>query len=189
MRRSAFDSPGDQWPKLDVVVVPYDPAWAERFEVEEKIIRSVLGSLVNRIEHFGSTSVPGLAAKPIVDILVELAAALSPEERAELARAGYVHVRNVDDPDIVFLGKGNHEVHMQLVPTGHAGVFTKLAVRDYLRNFPEEARAYATVKCAVSESAKGVAKDYALGKRAFVDALEARAVAWAMGSGAGRTPD
>jgi GrpB-like predicted nucleotidyltransferase (UPF0157 family) len=181
MRRSAFDSPGDQWPRLDVVVVPYDPAWAARFELEATIVRSALGPRLSRIEHFGSTSVVGLAAKPIVDILVELSSALSQDDLAALAQGGYVHVRHVDDPDIVFLGKGNHEVHMQLVPVGHASVSTKLAVRDYLRHFAEEARAYAAVKNAVSESAKGVAKEYALGKRAFVDALEARALTWAEG--------
>src|SRR5829696_5784114 len=73
-----------------VVIADYDPAWPQRFEVERERIAAALGDRALRIEHIGSTSVPGLAAKPIVDMLVEVAtldeAALAPP----LQDAGYV---------------------------------------------------------------------------------------------------
>lgn len=177
-RTSPFDNPGDQWPKLEVRVLPYDPSWAERFALEAALLQRALGDAAFAVEHFGSTSVPGLAAKPIVDIVVELERRLEPLDRLALREAGYVHERNVDAPDIVFLAKGNHEVHLQLVPRAHPSIEAKLAVRDYLRAHPEEARLYASTKETIASAANGVAKDYALGKREFVDALEARALSW-----------
>jgi GrpB-like predicted nucleotidyltransferase (UPF0157 family) len=177
-RQSPFDNPGDQWPRFEVRVLPYDHSWAERFDFEADQLRRSLGDAIHAVEHFGSTSVPGLSAKPIVDIVVELTRRLEPLDRAALWDAGYIYERNVDDPDITFLAKGAHEVHLQLVPRAHPSVVTKLAVRDYLRAHPNEARLYADTKEAIAATANGIAKDYALGKRAFVDALEARALEW-----------
>ena len=60
--------------KEDVAIVPYDALWPERFRQEEQHLRTVLPpELVGRIEHYGSTAVPGLPAKPIVDMLIEVA--------------------------------------------------------------------------------------------------------------------
>jgi GrpB-like predicted nucleotidyltransferase (UPF0157 family) len=56
--------------KRQIVIVEYDPGWPGRFESERRRIRSALGSAARRIEHFGSTAVPGLAAKPVIDVLV-----------------------------------------------------------------------------------------------------------------------
>lgn len=186
-RTSPFDNPGDQWPKLEVRVLPYDPGWAERFATEAALLQQALGAAAFAVEHFGSTSVPGLSAKPIVDIVVELERRLEPHDRRALHDVGYVYERNVDAPDIVFLAKGNHEVHLQLVPRAHPSVEAKLAVRDYLRAHPEEARLYARTKESIAITSNGVAKDYALGKREFVDALEARALSWYRGRSATRT--
>ncbi|MFO0640020.1 MAG: GrpB family protein [Polyangiaceae bacterium] len=176
--KSPFDNPGDRWPTLDVRVLPYDPDWAVRFVLEADLLRTALGATAHTIEHFGSTSVPGMRAKPIIDIFVELTGPLLPHEREALRQQGYVHERQVDDPEIVFLGKGAHEVHLQLVPRNHGSVIAKRALRDYLRAHAHEARAYADVKTGLAASTQGVARDYALGKRAYVDALEGRALAW-----------
>lgn len=176
--KTPFDNPGEQWPRLEVRISTYDPAWAERFLLEAALLRGALGSVAHTIEHFGSTSVPGLAAKPIVDIVVEVTRPLAPEDRATLHANGYVHERRVDDPDITFLGKGLHEVHLLLVPRAHPSVLARLAVRDYLRAHEAEARAYALTKQELAASVHGIAKDYAFGKRSYVDALEARALSW-----------
>src|SRR5215216_7271337 len=79
--------------RRDIVIADYDASWPRRFEVERNRIAGALGSRALRIEHIGSTAVPGLAAKPIVDILVDVARL----EDADLARAGYVLRVREDD--------------------------------------------------------------------------------------------
>jgi GrpB-like predicted nucleotidyltransferase (UPF0157 family) len=78
--------------KEDVAVVPYDPRWAAMFEEERSHLLSALPhDLVRRIEHFGSTSVPGFAAKPIVDILVEVTGL---EETRQRIVGTYIWMKN-----------------------------------------------------------------------------------------------
>ncbi len=179
VRKSEFDNPGTSWPTLEVSVVPYDERWPQLFALESELIRVAVGELVQSIYHCGSTSVPGLSAKPIIDIVATCRVPPSEVHRERLAGVGYVHARNVDDSDIVFLGKGNHEYHLQLVPVAHATLVNKLAVRDYLRAHPAESVAYGEHKTELAVTSSGRARDYALGKREFVDALEVRALEWA----------
>jgi len=179
VRKSEFDNPGTSWPALEVRIVPYDERWPQLFALERELIRGAVGELLHAIHHFGSTSVPGLSAKPIIDIVATYRMPPSEVHRERLGAIGYVHARNVDDTDIVFLGKGNHEYHLLLVPIEHGTLVNKLAVRDYLRVHPDESAAYGGHKTELAAMSSGIAKDYALGKREFVDALEARALEWA----------
>src|SRR5215472_10086277 len=83
-----------------ITLDPYDPAWAERFAEEAAALKAALGDLALSIEHVGSTSVPGLIAKPIIDIQVSVGslASLKPFMHP-MTRLGYTHLR---DPDPVF---------------------------------------------------------------------------------------
>jgi GrpB-like predicted nucleotidyltransferase (UPF0157 family) len=75
-----------------IVIVPYDPAWPVMFAAESARLRRALGDLALRIEHVGSTSVPGLATKPVIDIQVSVASLEGPERyRTWLAELGYTH--------------------------------------------------------------------------------------------------
>ena len=62
----------DRVVKEDVDIVPYDPAWATKFEKESAFLKKKFPKIIKRIEHFGSTSIPGLSAKPVVDMLIEI---------------------------------------------------------------------------------------------------------------------
>ena len=131
-------------------VVPYDPQWPAAFAAEAERIRARLGSVALRIDHNGSTSVPGLAAKPVIDIQVSVAA-LEPMDlyRQPLQSIGYVHMPHPDDSFCPFLHlprEWPHSHHVHVVRAGDAEERRTLAFRDYLREHPEAARAYAQLK-------------------------------------------
>jgi GrpB-like predicted nucleotidyltransferase (UPF0157 family) len=140
-----------------VNVVPYDPLWPEMFRKERDHLWSCLPhDLVKRIEHFGSTAVPGLAAKPIVDILVEVADLKETKERiAPLLEAqGYDYFwrpsAGDDTPPFYawFIkrhesGERSHHIHMI---EAHFVHWDRLLFRDYLVMHPDVAREYAKVK-------------------------------------------
>ena len=137
--------------KETVAVVPYDPRWPEVFEQERLHLRSCLPpDLVKRIEHFGSTAVPGLSAKPIVDILVEVTSLDATRQRiAPLLEAqGYEYFWRPswgeDTPPFYawFIkrdrgGGRTHHIHMVEAGFEH---WDRLLFRDYLIKHPDLAR-------------------------------------------------
>src|SRR5947209_13255704 len=105
-----------------MIVVPYDSAWPAAFERERERLRPALGPLALRIEHNGSTAVPGLAAKPIIDIQVSVAR-LRPMAAyaAPLETIGYTHVPHPDDAFCPFFhrpGGWPHTHHVHVVESG-----------------------------------------------------------------------
>jgi GrpB-like predicted nucleotidyltransferase (UPF0157 family) len=93
----------------ELQIVPYDPAWPSEFEAEAVRIRTALGCLAVRIDHHGSTSIPGLAAKPVIDIQVSVES-LQPMSayREPLCSIGYVHVPHTDDSFCPFFHRPSH---------------------------------------------------------------------------------
>ncbi|HTT93328.1 MAG TPA: GrpB family protein [Solirubrobacterales bacterium] len=164
-----------------VRIVAYDPAWPQQAARELARVAAALGELAVRLEHVGSTSVPGLAAKPIVDLQVSVAA-LEPQAAyvQPLERLGYLFVPFATSPEYHFFGRPperprTHHLHVCLA--GSREERRHLAVPDYLRAAPEEAARYAAVK---RESARLHPEDriaYMEGKDAFVAELERRALA------------
>jgi GrpB-like predicted nucleotidyltransferase (UPF0157 family) len=127
-----------------VTLVPWRPEWAERFEAERARIAAALGERASLIEHVGSTSVPGLDAKPIVDILVAVTDPTDPQVRVELERAGYV--LRVDEPDHRLFRTPERDVHVHLWVAGTGEVTRHLEFRDRLRESEDDRRAYAELK-------------------------------------------
>ena len=124
----------------EIVIADYDPAWPERFAAERERIAAALDERALRIEHFGSTSVPGLAAKPIVDILVEVASV----EEVDLEPAGYV-LRVREEGHRMFRTP-ERDVHVHVWPAGSPSIATNLAFRDRLRASPEDRAVYEALK-------------------------------------------
>src|SRR5215468_11391353 len=130
--------------------VPYDPRWPLAFIEERDRIAIALGRLALRIEHHGSTSVVGLAAKPIIDIQVSVAT-LHPLDHyiKSLAVLGYVHVPHEDDAVCPYFHKPKmwpHTHHVHLVAAGGDNELKTLAFRDFLRDHPDVAREYESLK-------------------------------------------
>jgi GrpB-like predicted nucleotidyltransferase (UPF0157 family) len=133
-----------------MLVTAYDPRWPIEFERERARISAALGPAALGIEHNGSTAVPGLAAKPVIDIQVSVArlqpmAAYSPA----LTGLGYVHVPHDDDAVCPFFHRPAawpHSHHVHVVQAGGDEERRTLAFRDYLRAHPDTAREYAALK-------------------------------------------
>jgi len=144
-----------------ISIVDYDQRWSGLFELEKKFLYDTLPhNIVTRIEHFGSTAVPGLAAKPIIDILVEVTSLKETRNMIVpiLQRAGYEYlwrpVRGNDPPFYAWFIKRNadgirtHHIHMV---EHDSELWERLYFRDYLRLFPEEAARYNKLKRSLAQ--------------------------------------
>jgi GrpB-like predicted nucleotidyltransferase (UPF0157 family) len=170
-----------------VRIVDYDPAWPALAGAELGRIGDALGPVAVRLEHVGSTAVPGLAAKPIVDLQVSVAA-LEPRERyvAPLERLGYLFVPAPESPGYHFFGKPHERpraFHVHVCEAGSAHELRHIAVRDFLRADPGEAERYGALKRRVAARHARDRLAYIEGKDDYVGALERRALAWARDRG------
>ena len=168
-----------------VRIVEPDPAWPALAAGELRSIGRALGALAVRLEHIGSTAVPGLAAKPIVDLQVSLAS-LRPPERwiAPLERLGYLYAWAPESPDRHFFAKPPERprtFHLHVCAAGRQEELRHLAVRDFLRAHAGEAARYAALKREIVARHPQDRLAYIAGKEADMAALEARALAWMRG--------
>ena len=161
-----------------VTIEDYDPRWPEQFEIIRGRVAAVLGDMAAAIEHVGSTSVPGLAAKPILDIDVLLAASADVRGTiAALATLGYEH-----RGDLGIAGReafrgpvGNFRHHLYVCPSDSAEYARHIAFRDYLRSHPEDAREYVRLKRRLAERFGTDREGYNLAKTEFVREVLRRA--------------
>jgi GrpB-like predicted nucleotidyltransferase (UPF0157 family) len=182
--------PLERHPSLDdrfdpaIRIVDYDPAWPTLADAELRRVKEVLGAVAVRLEHIGSTSVPGLAAKPIIDLQIAVDAILPRDRYVEpLERLGYLFAAAPESPDHHFFAKPPQRPrthHLHVCQAGGEDEFRHLAVRDFLRTHADEAARYATLKREVVARHPQDRLAYIEGKDAYVTALEARAVAWAV---------
>ncbi|MGQ4517161.1 GrpB family protein [Streptomyces sp. DW26H14] len=170
-----------------VEVVDYDPAWPARFAAERALLAGVLPG-ASAIEHVGSTSVPGLCAKPTIDILAVVPDVEDVRERTDaLARHGYDYRPGSfpDDEQHLFFRKvadGRRTHHLHVVAAGSPLPEDYRLFRDYLRSDDEAAREYGRLKRALADRHAAERPRYIAEKSAFVDELMARARRRAGGS-------
>lgn len=165
----------------EVELHPYDPAWPAMYDAEaERLAEALPAGLALRMEHFGSTAVPGLIAKPVIDILV---AVTDIEEAREAAVApleamGYAFWADNPRRDRLFFVKGlpprairrTHHVHMmELSPE----FWRLLLIRDRLREDPEEAARYAALKRELAAKHREDREAYTEAKAGYMAALVA----------------
>ena len=162
-----------------VEVVPYDAAWPRLFAAEEAKIRAALGAAALLIEHVGSTSVPGLAAKPVID--VQLAVRDSADEaayRSALERAGYRLI--IREPEWF-----EHRLFKGAAPETNLHVFSAgcpefercRLFRDWLRVTPQDVALYARTKQELATQTWAHVQDYANAKQGVIAEIMARAAA------------
>ncbi|SOD63619.1 GrpB domain, predicted nucleotidyltransferase, UPF0157 family [Streptomyces zhaozhouensis] len=161
---------------MTIEIVDYDPSWPERAEREIVRIRTLLPGVLNAVEHFGSTSVPGLAAKPVIDLMASVdALALVSARDAELAAAG---LRFVDAgmPERLFYQDVDRGLNFHVVTADSWENRKERLFRDHLRAHPEDAAAYAEVKRRLAATTDDVAR-YTRGKTELIQRVmdEARA--------------
>jgi GrpB-like predicted nucleotidyltransferase (UPF0157 family) len=162
-----------------VIILDYDPNWPGLFQSLRKRIADALGDMAAAIEHVGSTAVPGLAAKPIIDIDVLLApATMLPAAIECLAKLGYVHRGNLGIPEReAFRAPANDPPHhLYVCPPSSAEFQRHVAFRDYLRAHPEEAKIYGDLKIALAERFREDRPAYNTAKGGLVAELTSRAI-------------
>jgi len=164
-------------------IVEPDPSWPAAARAEMDLLAAALGPVAVRLDHVGSTAVPGLAAKPIVDLQLSVAS-LAPlgAYGDPLARLGYRFVPDPEMPDYHFFGKPPERPrthHLHVCEAGSEHELRHLAVRDFLRAHRDEAARYAKVKRAVAARHPQDRLGYITGKDRYVAGLERRAVRWA----------
>ncbi len=163
----------------EIEIVNYDPRWPVLFDDEAKRLRATLDpSLVVGLEHFGSTSIPGLSAKPIIDILIAVRSLADAQASfvKPLRNLDYVYWAENPKQDRMFFVKGmppfgsrrTHHVH---VTEAQGEMWQRLAFRDYLRAHPEEAAIYEQLKRRLATEHRTDREAYTDAKSAYVESV------------------
>ena len=163
-----------------VVISSYQTSWRERFDELNALLRRVLAAYIVEIEHVGSTAVPGLDAKPIIDLDIVISDTTEFEQvKVRLANVGYRHCGDQGVPGreaFEMLQAEGHEVadhHLYVCRESSAELRRHLAFRDFLRNNPEDAAEYGQLKRRLAEEFRGNREGYTEAKSRFIEqALE-----------------
>lgn len=166
----------------NIRVVPHDPTWHSRYEEEAALLRAIFGDALMEIHHIGSTSVAGLLAKPIIDIMpvvhdVEVVDSFN----AAMAAIGYEAMGENEIAGRRYFRKGGQEVrshHVHVYAAEHPEVAAHLRFRDYLRTHPDDAYRYGVLKAQIATQNPHDIFGYMAGKDTFVKELIAKAHEW-----------
>ena len=168
---------------MRVRVLPHDPAWKRAFDAEADAIARALGDLVAAVHHIGSTAIPGIPAKPIIDILLEVGdIARLDENPSALERLGYEALGEFGIPGRRYFrkddaaGERTHQIHA--FQTGSPETARHHAFRDYMIAHPESARAYGELKQRIALQHPNDIQAYMDGKDAFIREHQAKALVW-----------
>jgi GrpB-like predicted nucleotidyltransferase (UPF0157 family) len=166
-----------------VEVTSYNPQWKDQFQREKERLDKVFHGSNAVIHHIGSTSVEGLAAKPIIDFLIVVPdIGIADDKTEELENLGYVGKGENGIPDrrYFFLedDKGERLYHVHIFQTGSEHINRHLVFRDYLRTFKDEAEKYGDLKSELASKHPADIDAYIEGKNRFVQELEKRAMEW-----------
>ena len=169
-----------------IVVVPADPQWPAEFREIATRLRAALGPVALRIDHVGSTAVPGLDAKPVIDVQVSVAS-LEPDDpyRRPLERLGFeFHEANPDRSKRFFREpRGSRRVHLHLRVAGSFDEQLNLLLRDYLRSDAGARDEYARAKRALASAFREDRDGYVQAKEPVVWSLLLRAHDWLQATG------
>ena len=189
---------------MKIIIEPYQSVWVQRFLEEEKNIRAALAHFNPTIEHIGSTSVPGLAAKPVIDMLV----GLNNEEQLDktiipMTEAGYTYMKKytplwkerrffvelksgkntipqvMDEDDERIIGEDfTSLVHVHIIVKDTADWTRHIAFRNYLRTHLLECKEYEALKKNLSQYEYKDMNEYNDAKNGFIKEAEKKALEW-----------
>src|SRR5215468_7066479 len=156
--------------RVEIVVVDYDPQWPTRFTAERNRIVNALGDQALAVDHIGSTSVPGLSAKPIIDICLTVAdSADEGSYLPALEAAGYeLRVREPDWHEHRMLRTPTRDVHLHVFTAGSSEILRLVTFRDRLRDSPEDRALYASTKKRLAATDWPTMQDYADAKNEVI---------------------
>jgi GrpB-like predicted nucleotidyltransferase (UPF0157 family) len=166
-----------------VEVVPHDPQWREAFEVESRFVADALGENVVDVHHIGSTAIPSICAKPIIDLLVEVKDIIRVDgQSSAMESLGYEVMGELGIPGRRFFRKDNRESvrthHIHTFEVASAQVKRHLAFRDYMLAHPEDALKYSELKSALARKYPQNIDKYMDGKDGFIKEMDKKAAQW-----------
>ncbi|WP_373894126.1 GrpB family protein [Virgibacillus sp. CBA3643] len=165
----------------NVVVTPYNTNWPTMFEKEVNKLHNILGSEIIEIHHIGSTSVKGLKAKPVIDIMpvVKNISRIDTFNSAMIS-TGYEPKGENGIPDRRYFQKGgdNRTHHVHIYALGNPEIERHLAFRDYLRAHPDDLKRYGDLKGELSKRFPNDIETYIKGKEQLVLEIESKAMIW-----------
>jgi GrpB-like predicted nucleotidyltransferase (UPF0157 family) len=169
-----------------IIIAPYDAQWPLLFADLGARLRAALGPVATRIDHIGSTSVPGMAAKPVIDVQISVCA-FEPltAYKDPLESLGFVFRANNDDLTKRYFREspGERRTHIHVRLAGSWSEQFALLFRDYLRAHDEEASAYAAVKYRLAEQYRNDRQGYTDAKSPYLWEIMKRADGWAQATG------
>lgn len=158
----------------ELFLVDPDPRWAGRYAAHEDRIRAAIGDVAVSVEHIGSTSVPGLAAKPIIDVLVTVGDITAEEDYLDpLLGAGYS--LRVREPGHRLVRPERREAHIHILEVGDPAAMDYLLLRDHLRTDPADRRLYETTKRELLTREWSDMNAYADAKTGVIEEIKQRA--------------
>ena len=166
-----------------VKVLPHNPRWRDAFEAEAKHVAAALGEHVVAVHHIGSTAIPNIYAKPVIDLLVEVRDITEVDgQSSAMESLGYEVMGEYGIPGRRYFRKDNregirtHNIHA--FEAGSAEVERHLAFRDYMIAHPGDAQRYSELKRKLAEEHPQSPDGYMDGKDGFIKEMDRRAAQW-----------
>ncbi len=158
-----------------VQLVSYNPRWHDEFEAEAQRLRKIIGKQAKDIQHIGSTAIPGIHAKPLIDICVAIDSLEQVNELIpKLVDAGYEYMPERITPERAFFPKGPREQrthHLSFVLAGSKEWHDVISFRDYMRSHPEAAKEYDALKAKLATQFADDRYAYTAAKESFIDSI------------------
>ncbi len=171
-------------PRLNKVeMVAYNPQWPKAFDEEAKQVVTAIAENVVAIHHIGSTAIPGIYAKPIIDLLVEVKDIIQVDQQnGAMTALGYEVVGEFGVPGRRFFSKdnevGDRTHHVHAFQTGSPEIQRNLAFRDFMIAHPNHAQTYSELKRDLAKQFPRDIESYVQGKDGFIKAMQKHAIAW-----------
>ncbi|GGL62352.1 hypothetical protein GCM10007968_27920 [Sporolactobacillus putidus] len=166
-----------------IVVIPFQDEWKQAYEREAGRLSHVLSPVIAAIHHIGSTAIPGVAAKPTIDILAEVSDLNEVDKKNEpMSKIGYEAFGEYGIKGRRYFCKtdaeGSHLVHVHVFAAGTEEVIRHLAFRDYLATHKEDADFYSALKQELASQFPNDIQSYCIGKDAAAEKIEKLALQW-----------
>ena len=167
----------------NVAVVAHSPQWRTAFEAEAKHVAAALGQNVVAVHHIGSTAIPHIYAKPVIDLLVEVRNITEVDgQRSAMEALGYEVMGEYGIPGRRYFRKSNQQGgrthHIHAFEAGSAEVTRHLAFRDYMIAHPGDAQRYSALKKRLAEEHPQSMDAYVDGKDRFIQEVDRKAAQW-----------
>ncbi|WP_128896092.1 GrpB family protein [Longirhabdus pacifica] len=165
---------------MKVRLSPYTDAWKLMFTEEEALLQTIFGKAIMKIEHFGSTAIPGMKAKPVIDMMCmvhDIAIIDTYNERMKSLGYDVAGEWGIEGRRLFRKGGENRTHHIHFYSFDHPEIERHLVFRDYLLAHPQQALRYSQFKESLAQKYESTS-EYSVAKKPFVSAMEKTALVW-----------